>query len=163
MKKTLLIATLIAAFSGCSSETTTEGIVTAVNGTNGTSCSVAPEYSQEESSGEYERLSITQIGARISCTDGSFAIILNGEKGEQGLQGVQGIQGNAGQSCQASRSHHSDYVTLQCPNQRAVYISDGRDGSSCTSKRLSRSVEITCGHKVTYVYDGQDGEDAWVL
>lgn len=156
MKQILFAAILTALLTGCNSETTTEGVVTAVNGT---SCSVAPEYSQEESSGEYQKLDITQIGARISCTDGSFAIILNGEKGEQGLQGVQGIQGNAGQSCQASRSHHSDYVTLQCPNQRPVYISDGRDGSSCTSKRLSKSVEITCGHKVTYVYDGQDGED----
>lgn len=159
MKQILLTAIVITLLMGCNSETTTEGVVTAVNGTNGTSCSVAPEYSQEESSGEYQKLSVEQIGARISCTDGSFAIILNGENGERGLDGAQGIQGNAGQSCQASRLHHSDAVKLQCPNQRPVYISDGQDGSSCTSKRLSNSVEITCGRKVTYVYDGQDGDD----
>ncbi len=164
MKKTLLIATLIAAFSGCSSETTTEGIVTAVNGTNGTSCSVAPEFSTGES--------MEQVGARISCTDGSFVVVLNGDQGIQGVPGVPGQNGLDGQDAKACQAYRVPFIGafLKCPGQFPVLIADGRDGedgrdgASCSSERDDKKsrVKITCarGHQVvstSYVYDGQTG------
>lgn len=138
------------------------------DGADGTSCSVAPYFSEGE---EYMLL-----GAKISCTDGSFSIVYNGATGAQGIQGPQGEQGiqgpvgqtgAAGQSCQAYRSHHYDGVWLSCPNQYPVLINDGKDGkdgedgTSCSSVRQNSQnrVKITCGQVVTYVYDGEDGED----
>lgn len=140
------------------------------NGKDGTSCSVSDEYDGE---------SEARIGARISCTDGSFSLVLNGQNGAQGVQGPQGDQGiqgpvgqtgPAGASCQAYRSHFFSGVWLSCPHQFPVLISDGKDGKdgkdgedgqSCSSTRQNSQhrVRITCGQTVTYVYDGQDGQD----
>jgi hypothetical protein len=36
-------------------------------------------------------------------------------------------------------------------------ITDGEDGTSCSSVRLRNSVQIKCGNRITYVYDGDDG------
>lgn len=140
-------------------------------GLDGTSCSVAPEYSVES---EFQQM----LGARISCTDGSFAIILNGQQGPQGVQGNQGdqgIQGPVGEtgaqgaSCQAYRTHWSSGVWLACPHQYPVLIKDGedgedgedgrdgRDGSSCSVSQLSGGARITCGHSVAFVYNGTNG------
>ena len=133
------------------------------DGKDGTSCSVAPEYSEGE---DYQ-----VIGAKISCTDGSFATIYNGQKGEQGIQGnvgsqgIQGPQGVAGKSCQAYRSSFFSGVWLACPNQFPVLISDGRDGddgrdgTSCVSSRETGRVKIKCGNNVSYVYDGANGSN----
>lgn len=127
-----------------------------LEGKDGTSCSVAPEFDEE----------YRAIGAKISCTDGSFTTIYNGEKGDTGLtgqtgsQGIQGPQGIAGRSCQAYRSNLFSGVWLTCPNQFPVLISDGedgRDGTSCSSTRLDNKVKIKCGNNTSYVYDGKDG------
>lgn len=144
-------------------------VVEIYQGPPGTSCSVAPEVVSNE---QYESLSEVVIGARISCTDGSFSIIYNGEAGStgatgsQGPQGIPGIDGDDGQSCSAYRSHFFDGVWLSCPNQWPVLIADGedgRDGASCSSVRQSNRVKITCGsghnQSVSYVYDGEAGED----
>lgn len=174
MKKMLflLVASLVA--FGCSDDRKVEAVVTANNGKDGSSCSVAPEYSQDIF-GEFQKTSVTQIGARISCTDGSFAIILNGEKGEQGLQGqtgLTGLTGEAGSSCTASRQYHSDFVKIQCGNQNPVYLYDGEDGedgrdgknglngnngTSCSVSQLSNGARITCGNNVAFVYNGTNG------
>jgi hypothetical protein len=164
MKKMLLAALVIGLFTGCNSETTTEGIVTAVNGTNGTSCSVAPEFSTGESS--------EQIGARVSCTDGSYVVLLNGQQGIQGVPGVPGQNGLDGQDAKACQAYRIPFTGafLKCPGQWPVLIADGkdgedgRDGASCSSEREDKKyrVKITCsrGHQVvstSYVYDGQTG------
>lgn len=157
MKRILILLALVV--TSCS-ERTTEATVTAINGTDGTSCSVAPEYARNESDGEYSALSIEQIGATISCTDGTFATIYNGERGAQGPQGDQGIQGpqgEAGKSCQAYRTKKSKGVTLKCPGQKDLLISDGTNGTSCSSARLKGKVKITCGKTVSYIYDGVNG------
>jgi hypothetical protein len=159
MKNFLLMLTIVV-LASCGPKTEKVSIIKGDDGKDGTSCSVAPEYSQGD---EYEL-----IGAKISCTDGSFAIIYNGEKGDQGIQGntgsqgIQGPQGIAGKSCQAYRSILFSGVWLACPNQLPVLISDGndgRDGTSCTSSRLRDKVEIRCGRNVSYVYDGRDGSN----
>lgn len=152
----------VAVFAISCSKRTDEATVTGVDGKDGTSCSVAPEYVTE-----VESLSSVPIGAKISCTDGSFAVILNGEKGDQGVQGpqgnqgVQGPQGQAGASCQTFKKKSHNGVFLQCPGQEAVLISNGKDGSSCSTVREKRKdrVRITCGKTVSYVYDGKDGEN----
>lgn len=168
----ILLMTLL--LMSCSDDRTTQATVTAKDGANGTSCSVAPEYSQDIF-GEYQKTSMQQVGARISCTDGSFAIILNGEKGEQGIQGERGLTGATGQagtSCSASRQPHDNKVKVQCGNQSPVYIYDGQDGedgrdgrngtngtngTSCSVTQLSNGARITCGNNVALVYNGING------
>lgn len=136
-------------------------VVQIYKGDPGTSCSVAPELDTETHS---------QVGARVSCTDGSYAVIYNGPRGTQGVQGPKGdhgVQGPVGQtgasgaSCQAYRSDFFGGVFLACPNQSPVLISDGTDGDSCSSSRQNSQnrVKITCGETVTYVYDGEDGHN----
>ncbi len=166
MKKVLLV--MMIAMMGCSDDRAVEAVVTAKDGTNGTSCSVAPEYS-EDIFGEFKKTSVEQVGARISCTDGSFAIIMNGQNGEQGIQGEQGLTGATGQagaSCTASRLSWFDAVKIQCGNQHPVYMYDGRDGEdgrngrdgqSCSVKQLSNGARITCGNDVAFVYNGTNG------
>lgn len=159
MKKLLALCLLL--LVGCSDESL-EAVITAKDGKDGTSCSVAPEYAANES--EEMAQSEIAIGARISCTDGSYSVILNGQTGAQGIQGVSGIQGpqgQAGKSCQAYRSILFSGVWLACPNQLPALISDGRDGedgTSCTSTRQTGRVKIQCGHTTSYVYDGQKGQ-----
>lgn len=153
--KYLLILLAVFVFVACNSRT--EQIrIEAIDGKDGTSCSVAPEVDEELE---------TIIGSRISCTDGSFSVVLNGQQGIQGVQGIQGIQGPVGaaaQSCQAYRSILFSGVWLACPNQLPVLIKDGQDGEdgkSCSVKQLSNGARITCGSSVAYIYDGQDGKD----
>lgn len=158
MKKFLAILALLSVI-GCSPD---RELVDVIRGADGTSCSVAPKYSEQE-----EEYSSQLIGARISCTDGSFADILNGSQGIQGIQGnqgdqgIQGPQGEAGGSCQAYRTHHSHGVYLSCPNQDSVLISDGddgKDGDDCKTVRQNDRVKITCGNTVSYIYDGEKGD-----
>ena len=163
MKKLALLF-LVLALAACNPG---REVVQIYKGKDGTSCSVAPEYASE---GE------GVLGARISCTDGSFSIVYNGSQGAQGVQGptgsqgIQGVQGQAGaaaQACQAYRVGFLNTTFLACPGQFPVPIFDGQDGkngldgSSCSSIRQDsqKRVKITCGHSVTYVYDGEDGED----
>ena len=144
---TLAVLIIVATLVACSDDRRTEATITAKDGVSGSSCSVAPEYSQDVF-GEYQRTSVEQIGARISCTDGSFAIILNGQNGEQGS------------SCSASRQSQEDRVKIQCGNQPAVYIYDGDDGSngvSCSATQLSNGARITCGNSVALIYNGEQG------
>lgn len=146
--------------TACGTDKSLEATITAKDGT---SCSVAPEYALTQ------EFAAEAIGARISCTDGSFSVILNGQTGPQGIQGVQGLQGiqgpqgQAGKSCQTYKSILFDGVWLACPNQLPQLISDGKDGKdgedgkSCTSTRESNRVKIKCGSSVSYVYDGATG------
>ena len=59
------------------------------------------------------------------------------------------------------KKKYVDGVYLQCPGKKAVLISNGKDGESCSSTRQdSKSrVKITCGESVSYVYDGKNGQD----
>jgi hypothetical protein len=129
-------------------------VVQIFKGDPGTSCSVSPELSED-----------VVVGARVSCTDGTFAIILNGEQGLQGVPGAQGIQGvqgpvgATGPSCQAYRSLFLSGVWLSCPSQLPVFIADGEDGDDCKVKQLSNGARITCGHSVAFVYNGVNGQN----
>lgn len=127
-------------------------VVQIFKGEPGTSCSVSPELDEE----------LAVVGARVSCTDDTFAIILNGAQGPQGVQGPQGAQGvqgpvgQTGASCQAYRSFLFSGVWLACPNQLPVFISDGED---CKVKQLSNGARITCGDSVAFVYNGTNGQN----
>jgi hypothetical protein len=145
--KTMLI--LIALLMVSCSDKSLEAVVTAKDGS---SCSVASEYALNE-----ETMSSSIIGARISCTDGSFSVILNGQ---DGANGIDGKNGKDGKSCQTYRSFLFDGVWLACPNQLPQLISDGKDGEDgqgCTSTRQKDRVKIQCGKSVSYVYDGETG------
>jgi len=161
MKKLLIGALISLILTGCNPKKEVVEIYKGDPGLNGTSCSVAQELDSETSE---------VLGAKISCTDGTFATILNGATGAQGIQGEkgdQGIQGPVGQtgaaakSCQTFKKKYVDGVYLQCPGKKAVLISNGKDGESCSSTRQdSKSrVKITCGESVSYVYDGKNGQD----
>lgn len=150
-KAAAILITLL--LCGCNKDKVLEATVTAVDGT---SCSVAPEYSNNEVP--------ELIGARISCTDGSFAIILNGEQGIQGEPGVPGQNGLDGQDAKACQAYRVPFVGafLKCPGQWPVLIADGRDGrdgESCSVRQLSNGARITCGNSVAFVYNGTNGRD----
>jgi hypothetical protein len=135
-------------------------VIQILKGDPGTSCTVAPELDSETSA---------LIGSRISCTDGSSSIILNGAQGPQGIQGVQGatgaqgVAGQNGQSCSVSRAPHSDYATVSCPHSAPVKIydgqdgEDGRNGTSCSVAQVSGGARITCGNTVAFVANGVNG------
>jgi hypothetical protein len=89
------------------------------DGKDGTSCSVSRAY---DDSGELS------IGVRISCTDGSSELVLNGSNGQTGATGTQGIQGVPGSSCSVARKAGDNYVTVSCPQQTDVVIYDGLQG-----------------------------------
>lgn len=161
MKK-VAVACIIASIVGCSPDREVVEVYKGDKGDPGTSCSVVPEVSEED----------VVVGARISCTDGSFSIVLNGEKGDQGVQGPkgdQGVQGPVGQtgpagaSCQAYKSFLFDGVWLACPNQLPVFIADGedgkdgKDGKSCSVSQQNNGAKITCGNSVAFVYNGTNG------
>jgi len=143
---------------GSCADRNTSAVVVALDGKDGSSCSVSQAFD--------ESLEVI-IGAKVSCTDGSYSIILNGATGSQGVQGVQGEQGVQGvigqtgaaaRACQVYRTFNGAF--LQCPNQFPVLIKDGKDGDdgkSCSVKQLSNGARITCGNKVAYVYNGVNG------
>lgn len=155
---------LLVLATGCSPD---REVVAIYKGDPGTSCSVAPEISTDESA--------QLLGARISCTDGSYAVILNGQQGIQGEPGLPGQNGIDGQDAKACQAYRIPFVGafLKCPNQWPVLIADGkdgkdgedgRDGASCSSEREDnrKRVKITCarGRQVvstSYVYDGETG------
>jgi hypothetical protein len=156
VKNGLLAIFFIVALSSCVPAREVVEIYKGDPGKDGTSCSVGPEYALNE------LLLLEVVGARISCTDGSFAVILNGAQGPQGIQGPQGVQGiqgpqgEAGASCQAYRAHMQRGVYLQCPDQEPVFISDGDNCTTVRQNSKKRS-KIVCGNTVSYVYDGVDG------
>ncbi len=167
MKNILLVVLATIALTGCSPDKEVVEVYKGDPGKDGTSCSVAPEISTDESA--------QLLGARISCTDGSYAVILNGQQGIQGEPGVPGQNGVDGQDAKACQAYRIPFVGafLKCPNQWPVLIADGkdgkdgkdgRDGASCSSQREdSKSrVKITCSRgrdvvSTSYVYDGQTG------
>jgi hypothetical protein len=153
----LLFCSLV--FISCSPAREVVQIFKGEPGKDGTSCSVSAELDEE---------SFAVVGARISCTDGSSSVVLNGAQGPQGVQGPQGAQGiqgpvgqtgPAGASCQAYRSLFFSGVYLACPNQFPVFIHDGEDGEDCKVKQLSNGARITCGNSVAYVYNGVNGQN----
>lgn len=92
MKKIFLGLMLL--MIGCS-ERATEAVVTANNGTNGTSCSV---YQMEN-------------GARITCGN-TVAFIYNGMTGATGEKGDTGLAGQNGASCSMVRIENG--VRISC-------------------------------------------------
>lgn len=157
-----LVLTALLLTLGCSKKTE-EITIIAKDGKNGTSCSVSQKYSESED----ENPSVL-LGAVISCTDGTFTEILNGLNGTNGINGVDGLNGANGtnglngvdaEACYSYRSESSNGVVLQCPGQDPVTINDGKNGASCSSVRQNskQRVKITCGKKVSYVYDGKTG------
>lgn len=184
MKKLLLVLG-IALLAGCSPKVEEVQIIKGddgKNGRDGISCSVAPEVANDNE----EQISQV-IGARISCTDGSYSVVLNGQNGTNGTNGLngqdgaQGIQGPVGQTgaaaqaCQVYRVSFLKTTFLSCPGQWPVAIydgkdgkdgEDGKDGASCSSERQDSKnrVKITCANgnhvvSTSYVYDGQNGQD----
>ncbi len=105
-------------------------VVDIINGKDGTSCSV----SNYELSSDSEEASVV-LGAMISCTDGSSAVVFNGHDGANGLDGtdglngLDGLDGVAGASCYVSREANADHVTVTC-GETSVTLYDGADGSS---------------------------------
>jgi hypothetical protein len=160
--RSLYLMVMIAALVGCGPDREVVQVYKGDPGQNGTSCSVGPALDEE---------TFSVIGAKISCTDGSSSLVLNGAQGPQGVQGPQGQQGiqgpvgqtgAAGASCQAYRSILFSGVWLACPNQFPVLIKDGEDGEDgedCKVKQLSNGARITCGSSVAYVYNGQNGQN----
>jgi len=133
-----------------------------IDGKDGSSCSVARAY---DDSG------LLSIGVRVSCTDGSSELVLNGSNGQNGATGAQGIQGEPGNSCSISRGNSQNFVTIQCPNNDPVVVQDGADGEDgedaiesdgCTLEfdpnqgGNGRKYTLTCGNlSVTFTADKQ--------
>lgn len=135
MKKFLAVAIGLIVMIGCSPKREVVEVINGKDGKDGTSCSVSDFISEE-----------VKLGVLISCTDGSVAVLLNGENGvgiagptgltgPQGAAGATGEAGNDGESCLLSRGHSHNYVLIQCGEEEVV-VRDGKDGK-----------------------DGQDGQD----
>lgn len=170
MKKFLVLAAA-ALLAGCTPKTE---LVEIYKGDPGTSCSVSQLFSEENQ----------LAGAKVSCTDGTSALILNGETGAQGIQGLtgatgaqgaQGVAGANGQNCSVYRPHNANYVKVVCANgEQRIYDGedgkdgkngkDGKDGDDCKVASMSSSqlpptggVKITCGNNSAYVKNGTNG------
>jgi hypothetical protein len=90
-----------------------------VDGKDGSSCSVSRAYDES---------GFLSIGVKVSCTDGSSELVLNGTNGQNGTPGARGLQGEPGNSCSISRGHSQNFVTIQCPNNDPVVVQDGANG-----------------------------------
>lgn len=118
-------------------------------------------------------------GAKILCTDGSFAYIyngrdgVNGQNGEDGTDGINGVDGKDGSSC--SISGNASGASITCSNGTSATILNGLNGSngtngingtngangqSCTLQDLANGVKITCGSQSAIVYDGEDADSS---
>lgn len=87
-------------------------------------------------------------GAKISCTDGSFAYIYNGQNGL---------------NCSVTSIPRG--VRITCGTQPSVDVLSGIDGSNgadgvsgqnCIVDSLTNGLKVTCGSSAAYVYDGKD-------
>jgi len=151
-----LVGLFCLAILGCSPA---REVVQVIKGDPGTSCSVADlnSFNEEDSlvaSGPV-------VGAKITCTDGTSSIILNGATGATGATGA------AGTSCTVSRPHHADYVSITCGSvTNKLYDGedgrngrDGEDGVGCRVQQLTGKVKLTCGNSnsYAYIYDGEKG------
>lgn len=138
----ILVAAIIAACSKKTEQITIKG-ENGHDGVNGSSCSV-------------EQL---ENGAKMSCTDGSFAYIYNGRDGVDGTNGTNGVDGS---SC--SISGNLSGATVTCSNGTSATIlnglngTNGTNGQSCTLQDLANGVKITCGSQSAIVYDGEDAD-----
>lgn len=115
------------------------------DGQDGSSCSVSPAFD--------ETLEFI-IGVRVSCTDGSSQVVLNGADGTNGTPGADGIQGEPGNSCSISRGEGDTYVTIRCENSDPVVLHDGQDGAVG-----SDGEDGTDGANGSDGSDGEDGTD----
>lgn len=135
---------------------------TSIIGTNGSSCTVANEF-------DADNLEI--VGARISCTDGSFSIILNGLDGRDGVDGI-GIDGSDGKPCSVSRESGNNFVTINCPDNSTVQLFDGENGSDGSTISILRPcstvnhaeifLKLSTG-EIVAVYDGGPHDDRLTL
>lgn len=113
--------------------------VDGVNGANGTSCSV-------------EQL---ENGAKITCTDGSFATVQNGSQGELGREGERGPDGS---SCSTTPTEAGALIT--CSNGTSAELlngSTGQAGTGCSVAEIVNGAAITCGSSSVSVYNGEAG------
>jgi hypothetical protein len=132
----ILVAIGIAACSKKTEQITIKG-ENGHDGVNGSSCSV-------------EQL---ENGAKMSCTDGSFAYIYNGRDGSNGTNGVDGS------SCSISGTSSGASVT--CSNGTSAAILNGLNGTngqSCSIQDLANGAKITCGSQSAIIYDGEDAD-----
>lgn len=111
------------------------------NGQNGSSCKTTQ----------------LPMGAMVTCGDGSFAIIYNGQ---QGAKGESGIPGEKGASCSVSST--STGADIGCTDGTVVSLTNGlqgatgTNGTDCSVQQLSNGARISCGQQIAYVYDGED-------
>jgi len=138
---------LMLSLTACGPQKEVVEVINGKDGQDGTSCSVADYFGD----------SFNLLGAKISCTDGSYSIVLNG------LNGAQGIAGQNGQSCSVSRAANSSYATVSCPNQQPVKIYDGvngtngTNGTSCSVAQTLGGAQVTCGNSMAMIYNGASG------
>ena len=118
---------------GCA-ERATEAVVTANNGTdgkdgiNGSSCYV------EES----------EYGTKLSCTDGSFAVISNGKDGS---------------SCSIEETE--DGAVILCGDESVATLyngTSGQDGQSCSVQDTRDGAIITCRSSTSTITNGESCE-----
>lgn len=125
MKKTIAFLYIVGLF-GCAK--TLEATVVAKDGN---SCTVAK----------------TNDGAVISCTDGTFTNIKNGQAGASGAAGAAGA---AGQSCTTQQT--STGIKVTCGATTSL-ISNGQ---SCSVQQASNGAIVTCGASSAVILNGKD-------
>ncbi len=118
MKNTLLI-TLLILLTSCGGQPGSPG-------KDGTGCTVKQ----------------LATGALISCSDGSFAQIYNGQDGKEGS------------SCTTSSIPTG--ANISCTDGTDMTILNGTNGQNCIITQLSNGVKISCGTQIAYIYNGQD-------
>lgn len=130
--KFLILTMILAMTVGCGKQTKTITIEgkDGKDGVDGSSCSVSRAFDES---------GLLSIGVRVSCTDGSSELVLNGADGVNGTNGADGLQGEPGNSCSISRGSSQNFVTIACPDNDPVIVTDGQDGTDGS--------------------DGQDGTD----
>lgn len=101
------------------------------DGKDGSSCSVAQ----------------LENGAKISCTDGTFAFIYNGSKGDKGTDGS---------TCSVFGT--PDGASIRCTDGTSNVITNGLNGKSCELTDLANGVLISCEDSQAIVYDGEDAQ-----
>jgi hypothetical protein len=167
LMKNLLVLLSVLLAVGCSPDRQVVEIVNGANGRDGTSCSVSDYTLFSEESNQ-------TLGAMISCTDGSSALILNGQDGKDGINGLDGLDGENGidgvngidgqdgkdglngedgKSCSVKRKKNSNYATIKC-GKKSVKVYDGTDGTNGQD-----GTDGTNGQDGTDGTNGQDGTD----
>lgn len=156
MKTILVMAIGLALLVSCADERRTEATVSAIDGVNGSSCSV------------------TQLnnGVRITCGN-SVALIYNGENGATGSTGATG---QAGSLCAVSNLSNGVRITCGNSSQDLFDGQNGRDSALTNAIGIASYIK-PCGsefandeiflrmtdNNILALYDGGPHEDRLVL